>query len=435
MFRDSGLSDAVVGIILLVISLVVLCGSLVLVVKLLNSSLRGRVLAVVKRTINAELPGRAAVLTGYVAMLIGAVLTIVVQSSSVFTSVLTPLVGVGVMSVERMYPLTLGANIGTTMTGLLAALASPADRLLSALQVALCHLLFNVSGIMLFYPVPRLRLPIRLAKLMGATTAQYRWFAVFYAVAMFFVIPMAVFALSMAGTVVLSAVVAVCLTLVLVVVAVNVVQRRRPAWLPVVLRSWDFLPLWMHSLEPADHVVTAVMAFFRRACCCCCGHRCCEESEASKTEERVKEMRLLSSTTVGNWSKNAAATSVVEILNASDDVAQTALSDDVCEIVIVESDSNSEKMAKEFALTLSKRLTADDIESGYWSAACTPAPSRLPSYVHLPQVPAASDNTTMAPPLPPSRLPSYGRLALISEAAATSDDVTQTDQQLDTNKT
>lgn len=43
--------------------------------------------------------------------------------------------GVGVISLERAYPLFLGSNIGTTTTALLAALASPADMLLSALQV------------------------------------------------------------------------------------------------------------------------------------------------------------------------------------------------------------------------------------------------------------------------------------------------------------
>ena len=46
-------------------------------------------------------------------------MTFLVQSSSVFTSALTPLVGLGVISVERVYPLTLGSNIGTTTTALL----------------------------------------------------------------------------------------------------------------------------------------------------------------------------------------------------------------------------------------------------------------------------------------------------------------------------
>jgi len=409
LFRNAGLSDAAVGTFLLAISLLVLCGSLVLTVKLLNSSLRGRVLAAVKRTVNAELPGYAAGLTGYVAMVVGAVLTIVVQSSSVFTSVLTPLVGVGVMTVERMYPLTLGANIGTTMTGVLAALTSPADRLPLAVQVALCHLLFNVSGIILFYPLPRLRLPIRLAHLMGDTTASYRWFAVLYAVVMFFVIPVAVFALSMAGTLVLSSVVAVCVALASVIIGINALQRSRPMWLPVCLRSWDFLPLCLHSLDPADRVITAVLEFCRSTCCCCC---CREKPVNSKDEEQMKEMRLLFPQTHSNSPKNLPAGG--ESLGTSDEVLlPTTLPDDVCEIVIIESDTNSEKMMKEFALTLSTRLKADDIESGYWSATCTPAPSRLSSYVHLPQVSAAVlDSANNCP----SRLPSSSRLALISEA-------------------
>jgi sodium-dependent phosphate cotransporter len=45
-------------------------------------------------------------------MMLGAVVTFVIQSSSVFTSTLTPLVGTGVFSIERAYVLTLGSNIG-----------------------------------------------------------------------------------------------------------------------------------------------------------------------------------------------------------------------------------------------------------------------------------------------------------------------------------
>ena len=45
-------------------------------------------------------------------MAIGAVITFLVQSSSVFTSTLTPLVGTGIFTIERAYALTLGANIG-----------------------------------------------------------------------------------------------------------------------------------------------------------------------------------------------------------------------------------------------------------------------------------------------------------------------------------
>ena len=45
--------------------------------------------------------------------------------------------GLGVISIERAYPLTLGSNIGTTTTAILAALASPREKLSSAFQVSL----------------------------------------------------------------------------------------------------------------------------------------------------------------------------------------------------------------------------------------------------------------------------------------------------------
>ena len=73
-------------------------------------------------------------LSGYLAMLVGMGITICVQSSSITTSALTPLVGIGVLKVERMYPTVLGANIGTCITGVLAALAADASKLAYTLQ-------------------------------------------------------------------------------------------------------------------------------------------------------------------------------------------------------------------------------------------------------------------------------------------------------------
>ncbi len=80
-----------------------------------------------------------------------------VQSSSAFISSLNPLVGMGIVSIERIFPLTLGSNIGTTITGLLAALASSTlsskSQFEAALEIALCHTFFNISGILVWYPV------------------------------------------------------------------------------------------------------------------------------------------------------------------------------------------------------------------------------------------------------------------------------------------
>ena len=72
-------------------------------------------------------------------MLVGACLTVIVQSSSVFTSTLSPLAGAGLVSLERVYPLTLGSNIGTTTTSLLAAFASICSLLLIGSPLAVSY--------------------------------------------------------------------------------------------------------------------------------------------------------------------------------------------------------------------------------------------------------------------------------------------------------
>jgi sodium-dependent phosphate cotransporter len=105
----------------------------------------------------------------------------------------------GLVSLERIFPLTLGSNIGTTITGILAALGSSSNLRLS-LQIALCHTLFNISGIIVWYPIPFLRkIPLNLATFLGEMSAEYRWFAIFYLIMTFLVIPLLVFSLSLAG--------------------------------------------------------------------------------------------------------------------------------------------------------------------------------------------------------------------------------------------
>jgi sodium-dependent phosphate cotransporter len=122
---------------------------------------------------NASIPG-APWLTGYIAMLVGLGITLLIQSSNVFTVTLTPLAGAGLLELHRAYPLTLGSNLGTTTTGLMAALAVDGDRLRDSLQIALCHTVFNICGILLFYPIPFMRWPLPMATLLGETVAKYR---------------------------------------------------------------------------------------------------------------------------------------------------------------------------------------------------------------------------------------------------------------------
>jgi len=252
------LSDGMSGILLLVFSLFLLCTCLIMVVKLLNSMLQGRIASLIKKYINSDYEFPLSMFVGYVAIFVGCIMTILVQSSSIFTSALTPLAGIGVISLERIYPLTLGSNIGTTTTGIMAALAADSRSLRNTLQLAFCHLLFNVTGILIFYPIPWMRFPIPLARMLGNTTVNYRWFSIFYLISMFFLLPFAVFALSCAGHIVFGLVgIPVAFTL-FVVVVINIIQSKRKSWLPFALQTWDWLPMWMHSLDPIDRVITRI---------------------------------------------------------------------------------------------------------------------------------------------------------------------------------
>ncbi|XP_058852073.1 sodium-dependent phosphate transport protein 2A-like [Acipenser ruthenus] len=276
LFVNSGMPDLVVGLILLAASLVVLCTCLLLLVKLLNSVLKGQVAKVIQKVINTDFPYPFGWLTGYLAMVVGAGMTFIVQSSSVFTSAITPLIGIGVISIERAYPLTLGSNIGTTTTAILAALASPGDKLAAAFQIALCHFFFNIFGILLWYPIPCTRLPIRMAKTLGERTAKYRWFAVLYLIICFLLLPSLVFGLSMAGWQVMVGVGAPFAGILVFIGFINCLQTRSPDHLPKKLQSWDFLPGWMHSLKPMDTFIT-------NATLCCTDH--CSFSKESDTQD------------------------------------------------------------------------------------------------------------------------------------------------------
>lgn len=271
-----GLSDTSSGILLFIFSLLLLSGCLYLMVKLLHSMLGSQVARMAKKTINANFPSPFACLTDYFALVVGAGMTILVQSSSVFTSALTPLVGVGCLKLERMYPLTLGSNVGTTATGILAALASSSSTIHFALQLALCHLFFNITGILLFFPVPVLRrIPLRVARFLGRTTARYRWFAIFYLLMMFFVFPGCFLALSFAGNIVFITTLSLVGTVAVAVVVISVMQRGRcRSCLPLVLRSWQWLPLCLRSLQPLDRLFHSLCAPLRRVCCDCCLRKC-----------------------------------------------------------------------------------------------------------------------------------------------------------------
>jgi sodium-dependent phosphate cotransporter len=131
--------------------------------------------------------------SGPAAMLIGLLITAAVQSSSVTTSLLVPMIGAGIVPLEAGFATTLGANVGTTVTALLASLAGN----LGSVTVALVHLLFNVTGILIIYPYrPIRRIPVRLAQILADRSAAHRYFAFLYIMGFFFLMPLAFILLS-----------------------------------------------------------------------------------------------------------------------------------------------------------------------------------------------------------------------------------------------
>ena len=120
------------------------------------------------------------------AIAFGILLTIMVQSSSITTSTIVPLAAAGVLSFRQIFPFTLGANIGTTVTAIMAALTLNSY----ALVAAFSHLLFNISGILFIYPFKVLRnIPIKLAELMSDLAIENKMIPILYLLIVFLIIP------------------------------------------------------------------------------------------------------------------------------------------------------------------------------------------------------------------------------------------------------
>jgi sodium-dependent phosphate cotransporter len=115
---------------------------------------------------------------GYLGIVFGTGMTLITQSSSITTSVLIPFAGAGALRLQQMYPLVLGANMGTAIQTVIGAMDKTGT---DPLQVALAHLFFNVTGILIWYPLPWLReVPMYAAKRLGRGAAIWRFFPIFY---------------------------------------------------------------------------------------------------------------------------------------------------------------------------------------------------------------------------------------------------------------
>ena len=127
--------------------------------------------------------------TALKAMIFGVIITIMVQSSSITTSLVVPLAGAGVLTLRQIFPFTLGANIGTTVTALLAAITGT----VSALVAAFSHLLFNITGIVIIYCIPILRnIPLRCAEIISEQAVTKKYLPLLYLFFIFVLVPLCI---------------------------------------------------------------------------------------------------------------------------------------------------------------------------------------------------------------------------------------------------
>ncbi|MEZ8737373.1 MULTISPECIES: Na/Pi symporter [unclassified Vibrio] len=184
----STFGDTVGGIILIALGIATIFVAITVMGKLMKSLMVGRAREILKNAIGrGPIHGIAS----------GSIVTILVQSSSTTTSLMVPLVGSGVLKVRDVYPFTLGANIGTCITALLAATAVSGEFAVFALQIALVHLVFNIMSTVFIFGIPFLReLPVKAADMISDMAVKNKAVVAGYLVAVFLVLPGSVLALT-----------------------------------------------------------------------------------------------------------------------------------------------------------------------------------------------------------------------------------------------
>ena len=121
------------------------------------------------------------------AFIVGLFITLMAQSSSITTSLIVPMAGAGILTLVQIFPYTLGANIGTTITAIMASLVTGN---VNAVIVAFAHLAFNIFGIIIWWPLSVV--PITLAKKIAELAVKNRVIPFVYIIIVFFIVPIVV---------------------------------------------------------------------------------------------------------------------------------------------------------------------------------------------------------------------------------------------------
>ncbi len=176
------------GIILIIIGIVLILFVVKAIGRVLQKVMVGRAREIMHKTLGrGPISGMSA----------GGIITVLVQSSSTTTALIVPMAGSGLFSLKQVYPFTLGGNVGTTITALLAAMAISGPLAVLALQIALVHLFFNLFAIILIYSIPLLRnIPVFMAEYLAKLAQRNKAYVVAYITGLFFLGPLTILGIS-----------------------------------------------------------------------------------------------------------------------------------------------------------------------------------------------------------------------------------------------
>jgi len=177
-------SNTALNVIFLIVALVMLFLSLYNITRIMKALIMKRTDMVFDRIIRRN---------AMLAMFMGMLFTAIVRSSSITTSLLVPLIAAGILQLEHAFPIVLGANVGTTVTAILASFTGN----IAGITIAFVHLVFNLTGILIIYPFKRLRhVPIRAARFISERCAKHKILALIYVLGIFYMLPITLILLS-----------------------------------------------------------------------------------------------------------------------------------------------------------------------------------------------------------------------------------------------
>lgn len=179
---DFGLSEKIVGLINNNIVALVVCFILLFIsIKLLTNVIKKTVIGDSKNRLRKFVFNRPFKSFGW-----GVLITSAIQSSSVSTSLLVPLVATEKIRLKNAFPFIIGANLGTTITALIAASFNSEV----AMSIAFTHLIFNFFGAILFMSISFLRNGlVKFIKKIGIVLSRKRIVGLAYIIITFFLLP------------------------------------------------------------------------------------------------------------------------------------------------------------------------------------------------------------------------------------------------------